>query len=451
METVAFKLASWATKLHLNDIPSSVVDVAKRCIIDVVGVSIAGSQCYVSNTVKKIASLEYPAGPCTVIGTANKLSALGASFCNGVAAHCLDYDDTCYDGIVHGSAAVWPAVLAVGEMVGASGKEVLTAFIAGVETEYKLGRFFTDNLYMKGWWNSSVLGVIGAAVSASKLLGLDETMTANAIQSAACFSFGPRALLGTDLKATAMGKTSSTGIMSALFARQGLAGPNDVFENPRGIINLYNDGIENKQSLALLGRKYSLEKPGIAFKRYPVCSAAQAAAEALNEILINYRLKSSDISKVLCEVPPLVTVSLVYPEPANITQAHFSMPFALGCIMAYGHLGVAQLQEHTLNESALQKEMQKVEMIETDLLSVPEYDRANHPEAAIVTVTTKSNEKIRLFNGAATGMPIKPMSIDDLSDKFIACTKNQLRQGAASALLNRLWTLEEAGSICELF
>jgi 2-methylcitrate dehydratase PrpD len=451
METVAFKLGSWATKLNLNDIPSSVVDVAKRCIIDVVGVSIAGSQCYVSNTVKKIASLEYPAGPCTVIGTANKLSALGASFCNGVAAHCLDYDDTCYDGIVHGSAAVWPAVLAVGEMVEAGGKEVLIAFIAGVETEYKLGRFFTESLYMKGWWNSSVLGVIGAAVSASKLFGFDETLTMNTIQNAACFSFGPRALLGTYLKPTAMGKTSSTGIMSALFARQGLAGPNDVFENPRGMIKLYNDGIENKKSLALLGQKYSLENPGIAFKLYPVCSAAQAAAEALNEILANYRLKSSDISKVLCEVPPLVAISLVYPEPENITQAQFSMPFALGCILAYGRLGVAQLNEDTLKELALRKEMQKVEMIETDPLSDPEYDRTHHPEGAIVTVITKSNEKIRLFNGAATGMPIKPMSNNQLSDKFMSCARTQLTDGPASALLNRLWSMEKLASINELF
>lgn len=451
METLAFKFASWATRLNLNDMPSSVVDVAKRCIVDVVGVSIAGSQFYVSNTVKKIASLEYPAGPCTVIGATNKLSALGASFCNGVAAHCLDYDDTCYDGIVHGSAAVWPAVLAVGEMVGAGGRQVLTAFIAGVETEYKLGRFFTDNLYFKGWWNSSVLGVIGAAVGASKLLDFDETRTANAIQNAACFTFGPRALLGTYLKPTAMGKTSSTGVMSALLARQGLAGPNDVFENPRGIINLYNDGIQNKQSLALLGQKYSLESPGIAFKLYPVCSAAQAAAEALNEILINYHLKSSDIRKVLCEVPPLVTISLVYPEPQNITQAQFSMPFALGCILAYGRLGVAQLSEDTLKELALQKEMQKIEMIETDPLSDSAYDRSHHPEGAIVTVITKSNEKIRMFNGAVTGMPKKPMSDDQLNDKFMSCAKTQLTEGLASDLLNRLWSMEKLASINELF
>ncbi len=451
MKTLAFKLASWAAKLCLNDIPPTVADAAKRCIIDVVGVSIAGSQFCVADTARKIAAYEYPAGSCTVIGTTNKLSALGASFCNGVAAHCLDFDDTCYDGIVHGSAAVWPSVLAAGEMAGASGEEVLTAFIAGVETEYKSGRFFTHHLYKKGWWNSSVLGVIGAAVGASKLQGFDETLTMNAIQNAACFSFGPRALLGTHLKPTAMGITASTGIKSALLARHGLVGPGDVFESPRGMIHLFNDGVENETSLDFLGKNYSLESPGIAFKLYPVCSAAQAAAEALGEILTDHNLKRGDVSKVICEVPPLVAVSLVYPKPADITQAQFSMPFALGCILAYGRLGVAQLSEDVLTQVTLRKEMQKVEMIETESLSVSEHDRTHCPEGSVVTVIKKSNEKIRLFNGAATGMPIKPMSDNQLNDKFMACAKTQLTSKQAGALLNRLRSIEKIASINDLF
>jgi 2-methylcitrate dehydratase PrpD len=435
METLAFKLASWATKLKLNDIPSNAVDVAKRCIIDVVGVSIAGSRSYASDTVRKIASHEYPDGPCTVIGATNKLSALGAALCNGVAAHCLDFDDTCYDGIVHGSAAVWPAILAVGEMAGASGKEALSAFIAGVETEYRLGRFFTDHLYMKGWWNSSVLGVIGSAVGVSKLLGYDERLTMDTILNAACFSFGPRALLGTDLKPTAMGITSSTGINSALLARHGLAGPSDVFENPRGMINLFNDGVKNETLLNFSGKDYSLERPGIAFKL----------------ILNDYHLRSSDVSEVLCEVPTLVAISLVYAEPVNITQAQFSMPFALGCILAYGQLGVAQLNEETLNDVTLQQEMRKVQMIETESLSASEHYRSQYPEGAIVTVINKSNEKIRLFNGAATGMPIKPMSNNQLSDKFMACVETQIPQEQAASLLKRLRSLEKIASINDLF
>lgn len=451
MKKLSSKLASWAANLNLEDVPPAVVAVSKRCIIDVVGASIAGSQFTVSGTARKYALQEYPAGPCTVIGTANKLTAAGASFCNGVAAHCLDYDDTCYDGIVHGSAAVWPSVLAVGEMVGASGKEVLTAFIAGAETEYKLGRFFTNHLYDKGWWNSSVLGVIGAAVGASKLQGFDQTQTMHAIQNAACFSFGPRALLGTCLKPTAMGLTSSTGISAALLARHGVAGPADAFESPRGMINLFNDGVKNETSLDFSGNNYSLENPGIAFKLYPVCSAAQAAAEALNEILTGYSLKRDDVSKVVCEVTPLVAVSLVYPKPENVTQAQFSMPFALGCILAFGRLGVAQLSEETLKEVALQEEMQKIEMIETQSLSVSEHDRIHFPEGSIVTLIKKSNEKIRLFKGAATGMPVNPMSDEQLGHKFISCASPPLKRKAADALLKRLQSIEKMASIKDLF
>ncbi len=116
---------------------------------------------------------------------------------------------------------MWPAVLATGEISGVSGNKVLTAFIAATEVEYTLGRFFTDHLYMKGWWNTSVLGVIGAAVAAAKVQDFDETLMTNTIQNASCFLFGPRALLGTQLKPMAMGSVSSKGIYAAILASEG--------------------------------------------------------------------------------------------------------------------------------------------------------------------------------------------------------------------------------------
>jgi 2-methylcitrate dehydratase PrpD len=127
------------------------------------------------------------------------------------------------------------------------------------------------------------------------------------------------------------------------------------------------------------------------------------------------------------------------------------MPFALGCVLAYGRLGVAQLNEETLKEAALQQEMQKVEMIETESISVSEHDRTHYPEGSIVTVINKSNEKIRLFNGAATGMPVKPMSDNQLNDKFMSCAETQLTPEQARALLKRLRSIEKVVSINDLF
>lgn len=451
MQPLAGLLGSWAAALKAEDIPDAVRTAAKRCILDVVGVSIAGSHTPVSRIAQKIASQQYPPGPGTVIGSEHRLSALGASYCNAISSHCLDFDDTCYDGIVHGSAAVWPAALASGEMAGASGEKVLTAFIAATEVEYTLGRFFTDHLYMKGWWNTSVLGVIGAAVAAAKVQDFDETLMTNTIQNASCFLFGPRALLGTQLKPMAMGSVSSNGIYAAILASEGLSGPNDVFESSRGVIHLFNDGIKSDSALNTLGREYKLLDPGIAFKLYPVCSAAQAATEVLQQIIADNHLESNQIREIICEVTPLVAVSLVYPKPVNVTQSQFSMQFALGCILAYGHLGVEHLDEGVLDDPKLQTEMRKINMTETASFNNLEYNENIHPEAANVKVITKSGKAIELFNGAATGMPVKPIPDSQLENKFISSARHHLTFEQSRKLLNRLRTIEKVRRINDLF
>ncbi len=130
-------------------------------------------------------------------------------------------------------------------------------------------------------------------------------------------------------------------------------------------------------------------------------SAAQAATEVLQQIMTDNHLDSCQIREIVCEVPPLVAVSLVYPKPVSVTQSQFSMQFALGCILAYGHLGVEHLDEGVLDVPKLQSEMRKITMIETASFNNLEYNENIHPEAASVKVITKSGIAIERFNGAA--------------------------------------------------
>lgn len=451
MAPLAQQLGSWAAALGADDIPAAACAAAKRCIVDVVGVTIAGAQTPVAVKARHIAVGQYPSGVCTVIGSKRRLSTLGAAYCNAIAAHCLDFDDTCFDGIAHGSAVVWPAVLAAGETAGVSGKAALAAFVAGSEVEYTLGRFFTDHLYMKGWWNTAVLGVIGAAVAAARVQGFDETLMTRTIENAACFAFGPRVLLGTELKPVAMGSVASNGIYAARLAKAGLCGPPEAFESPRGVIRLFNDGIKDDDSLKEFGSRYRLLDPGVAFKRYPVCSAAQAATEALDQIIAEHGLNSRDIMEIVCEVPPLVMVSLVYPDPQTVTQSQFSMPFALGCVLTYGNLGVEHIREGVLDDPHLQRQMRKVSMVETASFPASDYDPERHPEAARVKVTTTSGKTFARFNGAGTGMPAKPMPDSQLDGKFISCAERMISPEKSRALLDRLRRIESLDRISGFF
>jgi 2-methylcitrate dehydratase PrpD len=148
----AGRLGAWAAGLDAGALPADVARAARRSLTDVVGVALAGSRHPTVARVAGHAARGFAAGPCRVVAPdVSGLSPPGAALVNATAAHVLDFDDTCFDGIVHGSAAVWPAVAAAAEAAGGSGADLLAGFVAGVEVEYALGRALGDALYFRGW------------------------------------------------------------------------------------------------------------------------------------------------------------------------------------------------------------------------------------------------------------------------------------------------------------
>lgn len=442
MTTIAERLAEWVCASSLANMPRQVVREAKRCIVDVTGVALAGAAHETSRTVRSLAAADSAAGAASLWGTGSaSLSAAAAALCNATAAHVLDYDDTCYDGIVHGSAAVWPAVVACAETAGAGGVQLLEAFIAGVETEYALGRSLPDRIYFNGWWTSGLLGSAGAAAGAAKLLGLDTVRTCHAISLAACQATGLRAMIGTAAKPYALGRAAQMGVQAAHFARSGLDAPRDAFESARGFVEVVAAGELDESKLAL-GRRYSLIEPGIAFKLYPACSAAQAATEAVLKLVIEHDIAASNVVSVDCEVTPLVAISLMYERPTSVTEAQFSLPYAIACALRYRDFGVTRMHEPSFAEPETLALMQKVRMIRNDELEAAEEGRRRNPEGARVTLTLKNSRVLKLYNGAATGMPSKPMPDDALDAKFLTCAATALSRIKAHALLGQLRDLE---------
>jgi 2-methylcitrate dehydratase PrpD len=451
MESVTQVLSEWVVDTKFSEVPSSVVLKAKRCLIDVIGVAIAGSKHKsVKVALKSIGSL-YDKGRCALISLDGRtLSPPGAALFNGMASHVFDFDDTCYDGIVHGSAAVFPAALAANEVSKLSGKNFLLSFIVGSEVEYALGRTVTDHLYYKGWWNSGLLGCMGAAAGAAKGLRLNKRQAGHAIGIATCFTAGSKAVFGTPIKPLAMGWAAETGLKAAIFAQNDMVGPDEIFEDSRGFLKLFNDGKAKLDELKKLGKQYSLESPGTALKIYPVCSAAQAAAEATQDIMRKEQIVSRDVRKVHCEVTPLVKISLIYDRPATVAQAQFSMPFAIGSILTFNHIGLKQLTNKCLHHTDMITNMAKVSMSVSSLLSGKK-EAALYPEASKVKIFTNDGRVFEQFNGAATGMPIKPMSDEQINEKFFSCASPVIGARRTSRLIDQLWDVENVPNVCRLF
>ncbi len=420
IDNVAQHLGTWVAGLAFDDIPHEARHIARRCVIDTFGVAIAGARTRVSQSIRAHVATVYGSGDCTVIGETDGLSMPGAALANGVAAHALDFDDTSYAGVVHGSAIVLPAVLAAAEHADISGADFLTAFVAGSEVIYALGLTMSDHHYLKGWWATSTLGAIGAAAGAAKTLGFEREKTARAIALAAVQANGMSAMFGTDAKPLIAGQAARLGVEAALLADAGIGVPQTIFEDPRGFLALMNDGIKNPAGLRDLGRTWRLLDPGIAIKSMPVCSAAQAAIEATQYLIASNELNAEQIKTVTCHVPHLVKISLVHEQPATASQAQFSMGFAIGCILAFGTLGPSQINTKILASKELIDAMSKVTMVEENELNGPEF-QPHFPECSRVTLTMKNGQSFTHLTPAATGMPKNPLSDEALLAKYSSC------------------------------
>jgi 2-methylcitrate dehydratase PrpD len=436
------RLAGWACALELADIPETVRHAAGNALVDTVAVAIAGSRTAVATRARRIAHAAYGGGQASLLGAEETLNAPGAALANGAAAHALDFDDNCYAGFVHGSAVIMPAVLATAEAEGASGADLLTAFVAGCEAEFAAGAAATATLYEKGWWTTGVLGPVGASIAAAHVLGLNAEMTACALGLAVAGTGGSKACFGTDGKPVLCGRAAESGVVAALMAGAGVTGPWNAFEDSRGFAALFNGGIFDADAFEMLGSGWRILDPGIDIKRVPVCLSAHAALDAVMDLMAEHRIAAEEIGRVVCDVGPIVTANLVYNDPSTPQQAQFSMPFVIGCMLVHGDVGLAQIAPESLADSRVRAAMRLVEMVTTARWDACSEEARRYPEGAFVTVETRDGRSWTRFNGFARGTRARPLSNDEIGRKFMSCVEPVLGGPAAEALLTRLRRVE---------
>ena len=345
-------MADWVAGFHLDQVSDEVIHEAKRCILDVIGVSYAGAA--------------------HATGEDATASSTGAALANGTAAHAWDYDDVSFEGMVHGTAAVWPAVLAVAQANQAGGADLLTAFVAGVEAEYALGRAFTPELFFRGWWTTGLLGAIGSAIGSGKAMGLDAKGLAQAISIAAAQATGPYVLVGTPIKPYACGRAAEAGVQAANFALAGLTAPDDVFENAQGFTNMFADRTFFPSELAKLGDRFVLETSRLTFKRYPVCAGAQGSVEAVLDLKAEHGLTADQVTKVRCEVTPAISHYMQYRVPRDTTEAQFSLPYCIACALLFDGITFDHLTEAAISDPTTLDQLTKVEVVPSGALAEQE-------------------------------------------------------------------------------
>ncbi len=445
--TISDQIADWAAGLGLQDVPDDVRHTAKRCLVDTFGVIIAGSATAPGKRALATAQDLYAAGPCMVPGTDVGLSPAGAALVSGTAAHALDFDDTSYTGIMHGSAVSLPAVLGVAQKEERSGEEFLTDFIVAVEATYMIAMMCSTRQYYDGWWTSGSFGMPGATAGAARACGLDASRISEAIGVATIQTSGMKAMFGTDTKPFLAGRSAAVAVEAATAVRHGLTGPRVGFEESRGYINLLNHGEADRREVDNLGNLWRLKQPGILFKQFPICSAAHAGAELAGRLVQENNLSADQVATVRCDVAEVVDISLVYNDPQTPQESQFSMPFAVGCMLCHGGVRPEHIDLKVLNEPELRREMAKVSMHRDDSLAA----NPSTPEGARVTIETTGGRSFTDILEEPTGMPGAPLSDEQLADKYRACCAfGGFDDVRAEELLAAVWSIETCGNVRDL-
>lgn len=418
MRALSAIFADWAIGLEPADIPTSVRSVARRAIIDTVGVTGAG---HGTDLVPALAD-HYGAehGACSAIGIGHGVTPGAAALINGAAAHVWDFDDTSFTGIMHGSAVILPVVLAAAQETAASDDDLLAAFVAGSEVTYTLADVCTHAHYFKGWWSTATFGLIGATAAAARLYGMSAGKCAEALGLAAAAAGGGKSVFGTPAKPYLAGETARRALEFVKAVQLGVHGPLDGFENSDGFLALLNDGKARPEEAESLGSRWRLTDPGLLFKTSPVCSAAHAAIEAVATLVRQSGATAGDIESIEAEIPKLVRICLVHDRPETPQQAQFSLPYALACAALHGRVRLQDLAPDALADPAKQGLMDRA-AIQTSAEMSTEAMRARYPEGARIRLRLKDGSQFEDFCGEAYGMPNRPLSDADLAAKFHSC------------------------------
>jgi len=451
--SVTEEAAEFGVSLTWEQIPAEVVQVAKEHILDNFGVTLAGSSEACSRITRE--TLVVGEGPSSIIGTRDKRPAYLAALANGVAGHALDYDDTqlstspeaVYGLLTHPSTPVLSAAAAVAEEVHASGKQLIVAYVAGVEVACRVADAINPRHYQAGFHSTGTVGTIGAAIAAGHLLGLDRERMATAIGIAASMASGLRENFGTMTKPLHGGRAGSNGVAAAYLARNGFTASNHVLEARRGFFSAAGGGFDEEKIAGRLGRPFFLTSPGVSIKPYPSGSLSHPAQDLILDIVLNNDITPDYVERVEVGTNSNVLNALIYPRPTTDLEGKFSMEYCMAAGIVYRRAGLHEFTDEAVNDERIRDMLPRIS-VQVD----PELEKMGYQHVRTrVRVVTRDGHEYSGEAEWAKGYPQKPLPQAELEGKFLECAQTVLSEGQSAQALAAIRDLEAHASVDAVF
>ena len=446
--TPSAQLATFAANLTFADIPEPVVRKTEDLLVDWFGSCLAGKGARPVESIARFAVLMGPGtGKSEQLVSRVQTSPYFAAMVNAAASHLAEQDDVHNGSVFHPATVVFPVALALTQSLGKSGKDLLTAAVAGYEVGIRVGEFLGRSHY-KVFHTTGTAGTVAAAATAGHLLGLDASQMLHAFGSAGTQTGGLWEFLrtGADSKQLHTAHAASTGLLSAQLAADGFTGAAQIFEGAQGMAAGMSSDADPAKLVDRLGVRWATAETS--FKYHACCRHTHPAADALLQVMQAHQLKPQDIAGVVTHVHQgAIDVLGPVVNPANVHQSKFSMGTTLALAARFGYAGLNEFDQHF-------NAPETIALCNAVSMQLDSEVDAAYPQRWIgkVTVTTKDGRCLSGRVDEPKGDPGNTLSREEITAKAtrLAAWSNAANPSEMKLALERLWSISYLGQVTRL-
>jgi 2-methylcitrate dehydratase PrpD len=451
--TLAQFLADFIVGCRYEDIPVDAIQKVKHFVIDVLGCMVGASHEPQAEIIKAVLGEEGGNPQSSVFRGGFKTSVMNAALINGAQGHMFDFDDDHREGTLHPSVAVFPAVFALGEKLGVNGKELIRAFILGLEVMVRLGESFLGKSYYQGFHPTGTCGVFGAAAGCTLLMGLDPIQTKYALGLAGSFAAGSIECTGEGAWAKPLqaGHPAMGGVLAASLAAKNYRGPGTILDGvDGGLIRAFSfqDQYDYDRITDNIGEKWEMMDTSI--KVHACCRFSAPAADCALD-LYRQGVRANKIKDILAKAGDFTIKTLCHPperklRPQTHVDAQFSLPYAIAVAICRNRIGIDEFKTEVLDNPEVLSLIDKVRW-EVD----PEAE-AMYPKAYPATVIATLNDG-RVFESHVDypkGDPENPTNLKEIIEKFHSLTEKYMEEEKRSRIIAEVERLEDMDNITGL-
>lgn len=431
--TTTRELADFMARLDRESVPDDVLHHAKRALIDWSGVALAGAADAGSRPMMAVARRFGSGGSSPVVGRRDRLSRPMAALVNGYFGHLLDFDDTYQPArtTVHGSSPAWATVLALADRP-MSGSDALLAFLAGHETQCRVGLAAGPYHYEEGWHVTGTVGHVGAAVTAGRLMGFDTDRMTAAMGTSGTQAAGLKEVYGSNGKPLHPGKAAMDAVLSAELTAEGFTSTSTILEGPRGFLAVLSEGAEPDWLSKDLGDTWAIRENS--HKPYACGSLMHPTIEAILHLRDLHPIRPEEVASIEATVHSYVSWVTAKAAPATGLEGKFSIFHASAVAMLDGRGLPEQFSDTRVNAPDVLAMRDRVRIVVEDALP---------KEGARVVVRMQDGRAFDHYVDRNKGSSVKPLSDAELDTKFRALADPVLGEEVARRCSEVFWTLEE--------